>query len=96
MIAFGEDFVNVGYKLKGTLSKTLSNLFPYEFIFKGKKVKSIESIFQGLKFQNKKIQNLVLKYSGLDSNNIKIASDYDWKSTGILYWQGKPINRHSE
>lgn len=91
-----EALVNVGYKLKGALPKALSNLFPYEFVFKGKKVHSIESVFQGIKFKNKKAQNLVLNYSGLDSNNIKIASDYNWKDSGILYWQGKPIDRHSE
>lgn len=72
-----EALVNVGYKLKGALPKALSNLFPYEFVFKGKKVHSIESVFQGIKFKNKKAQNLVLNYSGLDSNNIKIASDYN-------------------
>ena len=91
-----EDFINVGYKLKGSFSKTLSNLYPYEFKFRGKKVSSIESVFQGIKFKDKKAQNLMLKYSGLDSNNIRVATDYDWKVTGNLYWQGKEINRYSK
>ena len=95
VVSEGENFVNVGYKLKGSLPKVLSNLFPYQFIFKGKKVESIESVFQGLKFPDKKMQNLVLSYSGLDANNIKIASPIDWKENGILFWQGKPINRFS-
>lgn len=90
-----DKFINVGYKLKGPYSKTLSNLFPYKFTFKGKKVNSIESIFQALKFKDKKMQNLVLQYDRLDANNIKIASDYDWKETGELYWQGKVVNRFS-
>ena len=91
-----EDFINVGYKLKGSFSKTLSNLYPYEFKFRGKKVSSIESVFQGIKFKDKKAQNLMLKYAGLDSNNIRVATDYDWKVTGNLYWQEKEVNRYSK
>ena len=91
-----ESWINVGYKLKGPYAKTLSNLFPYKFTFKGKQMGSIEGFFQGIKFKDINMQNLVLTYSGLDSNNIKIASDYDWKEDGNVYWQGKPINRFSE
>ena len=42
------------------------------------------------------MQNLIFQYSGLDSNNIKVASDYDWKKTGIVYWQGEEIDRYSQ
>lgn len=92
----GENWINVGYKLSGPYAKVLSNLFPYEFEFKGKKLKSIEAFFQGIKFKDIIMQDYVLKYSGLDSNNIKIASDYDWKEEGMIYWQGKPIKRDSK
>ena len=91
-----EKWINVGYKLKGPYAKVLSNLFPYSFTFKGKKLNSIEGFFQGIKFKDKKTQDFVLEYSGLDSNNIKVASDYDWKKTGIIYWQGKSIKRDSK
>ena len=91
-----ENYLNVGYKLKGPISKLLSNLFPYNFIFKGKKVSSIESVFQAIKFKSVKEQNLVLKYSGLSANIIKMATNYDWKESGNVYWQGKPINRFSK
>jgi len=91
-----EDFINVGYKLKGSFSKTLSNLYPYEFKFRGKRVKSIESVFQGIKFKDEKAQNLMFNYYGLDSNNIRVATDYDWKESGNIYWQGKAINRFSK
>lgn len=91
-----DDFINVGYKLKGSFSKTLSNLHPYEFKFKGKKVKSIESVFQGIKFEDKKAQNLMFNYYGIASNNIKVATNLDWRETGILYWQGKKMNRFSK
>ena len=91
-----EKWINVGYKYKGPYSKILSNLFPYEFKFRGKKLSSIESFFQGIKFKDTEMQNLVFNYSGLDSNNVKACSDYDWKETGMIYWQGKEIDRFSK
>lgn len=91
-----ESWINVGFKLKGPYAKVLSNLFPYEFKFKGKKLSSIESFFQGIKFKDKRMQNLVFKYSGLTSNYVKVNSAYDWKETGIIYWQGKEIDRYSK
>ena len=91
-----EEWINVGYKYSGDYAKLLSNLFPYEFEFRGKKLKSIESFFQGIKFPNVNMQNLVFEYSGLDSNHIKSCSSYDWKDTGIVYWDGKPIDRYGE
>lgn len=95
---FGDSdkWINVGYKLKGAYPKVLSNLFHYEFVFRGKKLNSIEGFFQGIKFKDKTMQDFVLRYTGLDSNNIKVASDYDWKESGVIYWQGKPIKRDSE
>ena len=41
-----EKSINVGYKNKGPYARVLSNLFPYEFDFRGKTLKSIESFFQ--------------------------------------------------
>lgn len=91
-----DNWINVGYKIKGAYSKTLSNLFPYEFNFKGKTLKSLESFFQGIKFKNIDMQNLVFNYSGLDANNIKIASDFDWKDECLIYFQGQAIKRDSQ
>ena len=91
-----EKWINVGYKLKGSFSKALSNLFPYEFVFEGKHLSSIETFFQGIKIKDKEVQEYIFKYSGLDSNNIKVASDFNWKESGIVYWQGKAIKRDSE
>ena len=56
-----EDFINIGYNSKNSLSKILSNLYPYEFKFKGKKVASIEGVLQSLKYKDKKIQNKILR-----------------------------------
>ena len=95
-IGEAEGWINVGYKLKGTFSKVLSNLFPYEFIFDGKHLSSIETFFQGIKIKDKDTQEYVFKYSGLDSNNIKAASDFNWKELGTIYWKGKAVKRDSE
>lgn len=91
-----EKWINVGYKRKGPYAKVLSNLFPYEFEFKGKKMSSIEAFFQGIKFKDVKMQNLVFSYHSLNSNYVKVCSGYDWKQTGILYWQGEEIDRYSK
>ncbi len=90
------NWVNVGYNIKSNYSKTLSNLFPYTFNFRGKELKSIEGFFQGIKFKDIKMQNMILEYSGVNAVYIKIASDYDWKEEGNIYWQGQAINRFSE
>lgn len=91
-----EKWINVGYKHSGAYAKILSNLFPYEFEFKGKKLNSIESFFQGIKFKDVEMQNLVFSYHSLNSNYVKACSGYDWKKSGKLYWQGKEIDRYSE
>lgn len=90
-----EEFLNVGFKLKNSSSKLLSNLFPYVFTFRGKKVSSIEAVLQGLKFQDIEEQNLVLQYSGTEANHVKNTCLNDWKETGKLFWQGKEIDRFS-
>lgn len=92
----GEKWINVGYKHTGAYAKVLSNLFPYEFEFRNKKLKSIESFFQGIKFKEIELQNLVFSYAGLDSNYIKACTGYEWKDTGILYWQGEQVDRFSK
>ena len=91
-----EEWVNVGYGHEGAIAKVLSNLFPYEFEFRGKKLNCIESFFQGIKFKDPTMQTLVLKYSGFDANRVKVCSEYDWKLTGIVYWQGQAIDRYSK
>lgn len=91
-----EKWINVGYKHSGPYAKVLSNLFPYEFEFRGKKLKCIEAFFQGIKFKDITMQNMVFEYIALNSNYVKVCSGYDWKETGIVYWQGEEINRYSE
>lgn len=91
-----ENWIDVGYRNRGDFSQMLSNLFPYNFKFRGKKLASIENFFQGIKFKDKKTQNYVFTYYGTQAVHIKAASSYDWKETGEIYWQGKAIKRESK
>ena len=45
-----EKWIDVGYRNRGDLPQMLSNLFPYSFKFRGKKLASIENFFQGIKY----------------------------------------------
>ena len=92
-----ESFLNIGYNFKNSLSRVLSNLYPLEFKFRNKKVSSIEGVLQGIKYKDKKLQNLVLKYYGLDAYHTRGSNTVDfWGESGFLYWQGKEIKRDSE
>jgi len=91
------NFINIGYNFKNSLSRALSNLYPLRFKFKGKWVNSIEAVLQGIKHKDKKLQNIILNYSGLDAYHTRGSNTLDfWGNTGILYWQGKEIKRDSE
>ena len=93
----GNNFINIGYNFKDSLAKSLSNLYPICFKFRGKWVNSIEGVLQGIKHKDKKLQNIVLKYSGIDAYHTRASNTLDfWGNNGILYWQGKPIKRESE
>ncbi|MBQ7798318.1 MAG: hypothetical protein IJ371_04270 [Clostridia bacterium] len=95
--AEGDEFLNIGYNFKNSNSRILSNLYPMEFKFRGKKVKSIEGVLQGIKYRDKHTQNLVLKYAGLDAYHTRACNSLDfWGNAGVLYWQGKAIQRKSE
>ncbi len=88
-------WINVGYKIKNSLSKLLSNLYPYEFVFRNFHLKSIEAFFQCIKFKDPIIQQMIFNYYGTDAYHIQATSHYDWKETGYIYWQGNPIKRDS-
>lgn len=95
-IGESEKWINVGYSLKGVYPKLLSNLFPYDFKFKGKKLSSIECFFQGIKFKDIKLQRKLFRYSGKEALYLKEASSYDWKENGYVYFDGKKIKRDSK
>lgn len=91
-----DNIINVGYKNHGSATKLLSNLFPYNFYFRGHNLSCAESFFQGIKFKDKKAQRLVFKMSGTDCNNIKFAQDYNWKEERFVYFMGKKIDRFAK
>lgn len=93
----GENFINAGYGFKNSVARGLSNLYPMSFKFRGKKVNSIEGVLQGIKYKDKKTQNHVFKYSGLDAYHTRGANAKDfWGNEGKLYWQGREMDRKSE
>ena len=88
-------WINVSYGLSNNTSKLLSNLFHYDFNFYDCDFGSIEGFFQGIKFRDPEIQKLVFKYSGREAIALKDATDYDWTTTGNIYFLGKEIKRDS-
>ena len=90
-----DKWINVGYNIKNPLSKALSNLFPYTFMFQGKELSSIESFFQGIKFRDAYVQSYLFSYSGTDAVNIQSANNRRWQDDGLLYWQGEAFERTS-
>ena len=92
-----DDFINTGYGSKNSISRVLSNLYPHRFKFRGKWVASIEGVLQGAKYKDKKLQNSILKYSGLDAYHTRACNREDfWGDSGVLYWQGKVMRRNSQ
>jgi hypothetical protein len=91
-----EKWINVGIMIKSPLSRILSNLFPYDFDFRGFQLKSLEGFFQGIKFKNPEVQKYVFSYSTINAYYMKAASDYNWQDSGNIYWQGTPVKRDSE
>ena len=93
----GDDFINISFSAKNELSSALSNLFPLKFKVRGKQAASIEGVLQGIKYKDKQLQNLVLEYSGGFAYKTRAANTTNpWFKTGILYWQGQPIDRFSK
>lgn len=92
-----ENFIVIKYGAKNSISRVLSNLYPIQFTFRHKKVNSIESVLQGIKYQNKKVQAKVFNYFGVDAYHTRACNSFDfWGDKGLLYWQGKPIKRNQE
>lgn len=92
-----EEFINTGYGSKNSISRVLSNLYPHKFVFRGRKVASIEGVLQGAKYKDKKLQNAVLGLAGLDAYHSRACNREEfWGESGVLYWQGKVMRRNSQ
>lgn len=95
LIGESEKWINIGIMTKSPLSRILSNLYPYDFEFRGFALKSLEGFFQGVKFKNPETQKYVFAYNGFNAYCLKAASDYRWQDEGNVYWQGILIKRDS-
>lgn len=96
-IAEGDNFIDISYTSKNSISRVLSNLYPITFTFRHKKVASIEGVLQGMKYKDKKMQNLIIKYFGVDAYHTRACNpNNSWETDGLLYWQGKTIIRNSK
>lgn len=91
---FTNDFVDISYFSKNSVASALSNLFPYNFVFRCYNVKSIEGVLQGLKQEDSNVQQLIFNYAGKDAYHTRASSFIDdWRTDGIIYFQGNPIDR---
>jgi hypothetical protein len=98
-----DTFVNISYNCNlivplNRLSCVLSNLYPRDrFYFKNHIVKSVEGVLQGLRFQDIDVQTEAFSLYGRDAyafGAVNFGED-DWRKTGVLYFDGKEINRYS-
>jgi len=78
----------------GYPSSALSNFAPHPFVFRGIPANSVEGILQGLKFENPEIQRHVFLLVGREAKFR--GKNKNWKRDQTLYFQGQPINRHSQ
>jgi hypothetical protein len=89
-----DDFVDISYESTNSIAASLSNLFPYNFDFRGYKVKSVEGVLQALKHKDIKEQQLIFNYAGKDAYHVRASSfNDDWREMGYLYFDGKQIDR---
>lgn len=71
----------------------LSNFTPYTFTFRGIEFTSMESLFQGLKFEGVETQNSVFQRVGVKAK--LRGKKRKWYLNQTLYWQGVPMKRNS-
>jgi len=74
-------------------AEKLSNFTPYTFTFRGREFCSIESLLQGLKFEDTEKQDKIFKFVG--KNAKRKGKKRKWYLDQTLYWQGIPMKRDS-
>lgn len=81
--------IDIHYRGNG-IAKILSNLYNHQFVFKGRKIKSIESFLQGIKHCDVRKQEFIFGLDGLQAKNqsIKIKDN-------TLYFDVS-MNRYSD
>lgn len=73
-------------------ANVLSNLYPNAFEIDGVKCASMEGFLQSLKYSDPQLQEEICALSGKEAKERSIT---DWQVTQTVFWQGKPIERHS-
>ena len=71
----------------------LSNFSPHFFVFRGVSCSSMEGLLQSLKFEDPEEQIEVCTLIGFVAK--RRGRPQQWFESQTLWWQGKPINRHS-
>ena len=72
--------------------KVLSNLADKPFSIDGHWSRSIEGVLQSFKTHDPELQYQLMEMSGLAAK--KAGSTLIWQNTQILWWNGKPYDRH--
>jgi len=78
----------------GWPESALSNFAGHGFVFRGIPAASMEGLLQGLKFENPDMQRHVMTLIG-KAAKFKGKKKKWWRNQ-TLFWQGKPIDRHSD
>lgn len=72
----------------------LSNFAAYTFVIDGIVCSSMEGFLQSLKFKSPEMQVEICKLIGMNAKRRGYGKNW-WKRQ-TLWWQGQPVNRHSE
>ncbi len=72
--------------------KVLSNLANKPFTIDGLWCRSLEGALQSLKTHDEELQFQIMEMNGLSAK--KTGSTLIWQNTQILWWNGKPYDRH--
>lgn len=84
--------VDIRFRGEG-LSRRLSNLFPYPFIYDGIGYASMEAFFGTIRTPDEQKKKNMLDKSGFLVWGLGHQSD--WKVRQVVYYKGREIDRHS-
>ena len=91
VIRGGGVILDIGSTVDGPAG-TLSNFSAHAFVFRGKRVASMEGLLQSLKCREPGRQTQIWQLTGSRARNA--GSDFRWRDRQTLYWRGEPLDRH--
>lgn len=88
-------FVLDVYGLGKYPADALSNFAEHHFVIDGVECRSMEGFLQSLKTENPICQQEICRLTGKRAKKrcTETAETRDWRKDGILFWQGREINR---